>query len=274
MFVASVYLPTLARRTSSLSSLSYLSTIIGVPCTDYETNGSGRQNTRICSTLALFVLPTFHRGTDPIWGCIRYLSECSYHIQSPLCTLAEVSGIDQAAQRNRQRIGKVSFEAHGWWRDGSIQTNNTRWRVLWDGRKESGCDQVLYVCIYSLSTEHQNQISFLLCGPSDRSWGTQKLLFTAQLDMRRLENYGFASISSIPLAHAAARELRGQHPKGLTIKLAPNPKDIASSQGCSAREFLSDNPLRSGKILACRSQCGDSEEPSASSCYFCFVLWV
>ncbi|KDR75702.1 hypothetical protein GALMADRAFT_68331 [Galerina marginata CBS 339.88] len=50
--------------------------------------------------------------------------------------------------------------------------------------------------------------------------------YRAQLDMHQAENYGFATISSIPFAHAAAVELSGEHPKGLTIKLAPNPKDI------------------------------------------------
>lgn len=50
--------------------------------------------------------------------------------------------------------------------------------------------------------------------------------YRAQVDIRHAENYGFATIASIPLAHAAARELKGMHPKGLTIKLAPNPHDI------------------------------------------------
>ncbi|CAA7260523.1 unnamed protein product [Cyclocybe aegerita] len=50
--------------------------------------------------------------------------------------------------------------------------------------------------------------------------------YRAQLDYGEAENYGFASFVSIPAAHAAARELKGQHPKGLTFKLAPHPKDI------------------------------------------------
>ncbi|KAF9485981.1 DUF221-domain-containing protein [Pholiota conissans] len=50
--------------------------------------------------------------------------------------------------------------------------------------------------------------------------------YRAQVELREPENYGFATIASIPLAHAAARELKGKHPKGLTIKLAPNPHDI------------------------------------------------
>ena len=74
------------------------------------------------------------------------------------------SVIDQKAQRNRQRIGNFSCEAHEWWRVGNLHTNDTRWGLLWDGRKESGCDQVLHVCIYSLSEQYQNQISFFFAG--------------------------------------------------------------------------------------------------------------
>ncbi|KAF9565599.1 DUF221-domain-containing protein [Agrocybe pediades] len=50
--------------------------------------------------------------------------------------------------------------------------------------------------------------------------------YRAQMNIEHTENYGFATMESIPVAHAAALELRGQHPKGLTFKLAPNPKDI------------------------------------------------
>ncbi|KAF8967961.1 hypothetical protein BDZ97DRAFT_1916530 [Flammula alnicola] len=62
----------------------------------------------------------------------------------------------------------------------------------------------------------------------------------AQLDMLQAENYGFATISSIPLAHAAAHDLRGRHPKGLTIKLAPNPKDIVYMETYGAIKKKSD----------------------------------
>ena len=142
-----------------------------------------------------------------------------------------------------------------------------------DGRR---VDAIKFYTYVSTLCQPNTEINFLspLRGFRSKLRHTEAAVqqYTAQLDMHRSENYGFASISSIPLAHAAARELKGQHPKGLTITLAPNPKDIVSSQGCSTRQFLSDNPLRSGKILACRSQCEDSEEPSASSCYFCFVF--
>ncbi|KAK0460943.1 DUF221-domain-containing protein [Desarmillaria tabescens] len=45
-------------------------------------------------------------------------------------------------------------------------------------------------------------------------------------DTRKPEKYGFASLAAVPYAHFAARKLDGKHPKGTTITLAPDPKDI------------------------------------------------
>jgi hypothetical protein len=50
--------------------------------------------------------------------------------------------------------------------------------------------------------------------------------YRAQIDTRKAENYGFASMAAVPYAHIVARMLSGKHPKGTTIDLAPNPKDI------------------------------------------------
>ncbi|KAF9451515.1 DUF221-domain-containing protein [Macrolepiota fuliginosa MF-IS2] len=47
-----------------------------------------------------------------------------------------------------------------------------------------------------------------------------------QIDTRKAENYGFASMAAVPYAHIVGNMLRGKHPKGTTIGLAPNPKDI------------------------------------------------
>ncbi len=48
-------------------------------------------------------------------------------------------------------------------------------------------------------------------------------------ETRKPEKYGFVSLAAVPYAHIAARKLIGKHPKGTTITLAPNPKDIVSS---------------------------------------------
>lgn len=50
-----------------------------------------------------------------------------------------------------------------------------------------------------------------------------------QIDARRAENYGFASMAAVPYAHIVANLLRNKKPKGATITLAPNPKDIVRS---------------------------------------------
>ncbi|KAI0645179.1 DUF221-domain-containing protein [Trametes meyenii] len=53
--------------------------------------------------------------------------------------------------------------------------------------------------------------------------------FRNQIDLRKPENYGFASMAAVPYAHIVANMLRRKHPKGTTITLAPNPKDIVWS---------------------------------------------
>ncbi|KAF8270502.1 DUF221-domain-containing protein [Lactarius quietus] len=50
--------------------------------------------------------------------------------------------------------------------------------------------------------------------------------YRAQIDSRKPENYGFASMAAVPYAHIVAQLLEGKRPKGSDIGLAPNPKDI------------------------------------------------
>ncbi|KAI0724155.1 DUF221-domain-containing protein [Fomitopsis betulina] len=50
--------------------------------------------------------------------------------------------------------------------------------------------------------------------------------YREQIDLRHPESYGFASMAAVPYAHIVANLLRDKHPKGTTITLAPNPKDI------------------------------------------------
>jgi len=47
-----------------------------------------------------------------------------------------------------------------------------------------------------------------------------------KIDLRKAENYGFASMAAVPFAHIVAFKMRNKHAKGTTISLAPNPKDI------------------------------------------------
>jgi len=52
--------------------------------------------------------------------------------------------------------------------------------------------------------------------------------YRVQIGNHQCETYGFASLVSISAAHGTAYDLRGEHPKGMTIQLAPNPNDIVS----------------------------------------------
>ena len=59
--------------------------------------------------------------------------------------------------------------------------------------------------------------------------------FRKQIDLRKPENYGFASMAAVPYAHIVANMLRRKSPKGAKVTLAPNPKDIVRPcrpQGC------------------------------------------
>lgn len=49
-----------------------------------------------------------------------------------------------------------------------------------------------------------------------------------EIDTRKAENYGFASMAAVPYAHIVARMLEGKNPRGTTVTLAPNPKDLVS----------------------------------------------
>ncbi|KAI0079228.1 DUF221-domain-containing protein [Panus rudis PR-1116 ss-1] len=50
--------------------------------------------------------------------------------------------------------------------------------------------------------------------------------YRAQIDLRKAENYGFASMAAVPYAHIVANLLRHKRVKGCIVTLAPNPKDI------------------------------------------------
>ena len=72
--------------------------------------------------------------------------------------------------------------------------------------------------------------------------------FRKQIDLRKPENYGFASMAAVAYAHIVANMLRGKHPKGVTITLAPNPKDIVSfSFAAALAHGSSQTTRRSGR---------------------------
>jgi len=50
----------------------------------------------------------------------------------------------------------------------------------------------------------------------------------SEIDTKKAENYGFASMAAVPYAHIVAKFLSNKSPKGTEIGLAPNPKDIVS----------------------------------------------
>jgi len=62
--------------------------------------------------------------------------------------------------------------------------------------------------------------------------------YRRQIDDRKPENYGFASMAAVPYAHIVANLLKDKRPKGTNVILAPNPKDIIwSNLSMSASEL-------------------------------------
>lgn len=61
------------------------------------------------------------------------------------------------------------------------------------------------------------------------------------VDDRKAEKYGFASMAAVPYAHVVANLLRNKHPKGTTITLAPNPKDLVWQNLSKSRAELARN---------------------------------
>lgn len=49
-----------------------------------------------------------------------------------------------------------------------------------------------------------------------------------EIDTRKAENYGFASMTAMPLAHIIARLLREKKPHGAIVMLVPSIEDIVS----------------------------------------------
>ncbi|QRV98162.1 hypothetical protein RhiJN_26181 [Ceratobasidium sp. AG-Ba] len=72
----------------------------------------------------------------------------------------------------------------------------------------------------------------------------------SQIDSRKAENYGFASMGAVPYAHVVAQMLRGKSPKGTTITLAPNPKDIIWSNLTKGDAALASSRLTGWFLIA------------------------
>ena len=86
-------------------------------------------------------------------------------------------------------------------------------------------------------------------------WYTRKLPrtelavkeFREKAEVDKVENYGFASMAAVPYAHIVAQRLAGKHPKGTTITLAPNPRDIVGIPESRLSELCAHKSLRFGR---------------------------
>jgi hypothetical protein len=72
--------------------------------------------------------------------------------------------------------------------------------------------------------------NWFVSSPRRRLQVTEKAVeeYRLQINDRKPENYGFASMAAVPYAHIVANMLKGKKPKGTDVILAPNPRDIVS----------------------------------------------
>src|ERR1700722_4078511 len=104
-------------------------------------------------------------------------------------------------------------------------------------RRQERCHRLLYVLSWSfLANQFLNTSSRI----RDKLKRTEAAIenYRNHIDTRKAENYGFASMAAVPYAHIVAHLLRSKHPKGTTIDLAPNPRDIVRSSSSSTRLLL------------------------------------
>ena len=99
------------------------------------------------------------------------------------------------------------------------------------GEKVDAIDYYTYVStpgIYFYSSPSVND--WLVSSSRRRLQVTEKAVedYRRQIDDRKPENYGFASMAAVPYAHIVANILKDKRPKGTDVILAPNPKDIVS----------------------------------------------
>ena len=106
--------------------------------------------------------------------------------------------------------------------------------LRWRGE---GCDRLLHVSICCLFYHVRERNSKLLC--SAKLQRTERAVeeYRNQIDIRKAENYGFASMAAVPYSHIVANLLRRKRVKGCAITLAPNPKDLVSVITGHRREF-------------------------------------
>lgn len=99
-------------------------------------------------------------------------------------------------------------------------------------RNEEGCDRILHVRSLSCLSLFTDQS----CGDANSAKlkRTEAAIeeYRTEIDSRKAENYGFASMAAVPYAHVVAKMIEGKRPKGTAIDLAPNPKDIVRAIFC------------------------------------------
>lgn len=93
------------------------------------------------------------------------------------------------------------------------------------GVRKDAIDFYTYVLPFRI---HGHRITNFFCSAKLKRTEAAVEEYRSQIHNAKAENYGFASLAAVPYAHIVAKKLSGKHPKGTTVELAPNPRDIVS----------------------------------------------
>ena len=143
-----------------------------------------------------------------------------------------VGNLPDTIEKHNDTVRELEHVLVGYLKDGKVGKKRPTVRLGGGcgGKKVDAIDY--YTCV---STHSYGFIVVNILFPSSRRrlQVTEKAVedYRRQIDDRKPENYGFASMAAVPYAHIVANILKDKKPKGTDVILAPNPKDIVS-QSC------------------------------------------
>jgi hypothetical protein len=139
-----------------------------------------------------------------------------------------VGNLPDLIEKHNDTVRELEHVLVGYLKDGKIGKNRPTIRIGGGcgGKKVDAIDYCTCVSIPSAGVYRSLTLAF-----RKRLQVTEKAVedYRRQIDDRKPENYGFASMAAVPYAHIVANILKNKKPKGTEVILAPNPKDIVSS---------------------------------------------
>ena len=144
-----------------------------------------------------------------------------------------VGNLPELIEKHNDTVGELEHVLVAYLKDGKVGKKRPTVRIGggFGGDKLDAIDYYTYASIPRFYSYHLSLLNnWLVSSPRRRLQVTEKAVedYRRQIDDRKPENYGFASMAAVPYAHIVANMLKDKKPKGTDVILAPNPKDIVS----------------------------------------------